>query len=98
MKIESVVEEILGLPEGTETNIERVLLRNGRAVFITSCDVTTCGRIELLRNEILNLQNKMKEAREHLKTAAEKMTEGMPKKEMRRAYEVLNPARKGDRK
>lgn len=94
MKLNQVIEDVLGLPENTETNIERVVVRNGKAVFISACDVTVCSHMQSLRNEIIRLQNKMDDARAHLENAGKKMTEGMPKKEIRKAYEILNPSKR----
>lgn len=89
MILEEITDKILGLSGTLETNVQRVVLRDGKLYFITSCDVKECEKLKILREKMI-LQNEMiSEAKGYLEEGASKLAEGKPKKVLRKAYKAL---------
>lgn len=89
MILEEITDKLLGLSGTMESNVERVVVRDGKLFFITKCDVTECEKLKILKEKVIAQNNAISEAKGYLQEAATKLAEGRPKKILRQAYKSL---------
>lgn len=89
MILEEITDKLLGLSGTLETNVQRVVMREGKLYFITSCDVKECEKLKVLREKMIKQNDMIAEAKGYLEEGASKLAEGKPKKILRKAYKAL---------
>ncbi len=89
MILEEITDKLLGLSGTMESNVERVVVRDGKLYFITACEVTECEKLKILREKMVVQNSMISEAKGYLEEGAAKLAEGRPKKILRKAYKAL---------